>query len=124
MATPFRLTPDCRIAVDLDGVLTEHPRPLARAASDRFGLDLPERAFVDSAGLNVPEAVREWVYGSDGPATKLSIARGAVAFLERVVEITGQHNVVIITARPRSSTEPTVNWLREHGLPAVEIFFA
>ncbi|HEV2107810.1 MAG TPA: phosphoglycerate dehydrogenase [Thermomicrobiales bacterium] len=124
MATPFRLTPDCRIAVDLDGVLTEHPRPLSRAACDRFGLDLPERAFVDSAGLNVPEAVREWVYGSDGPATKLSIAPGAVAFLERVVEITGQHNVVIITARPRSSTEPTVNWLRKHGLPAVEIFFA
>ncbi|MEZ4499871.1 MAG: hypothetical protein R2839_07275 [Thermomicrobiales bacterium] len=42
------------LAIDLDGVLTEHPRPLAVAASDHFGIDLPERAFVDSAGLNVP----------------------------------------------------------------------
>ncbi len=57
--------PRLNLAIDLDGVLTEHPRPLALAASQKFGLDLPERAFVDSAGLNVPQAVRDWV--SDRP---------------------------------------------------------
>ena len=61
------------LAIDLDGVLTEHPRPLAIAASQKFGLDLPERAFVDSAGLNVPQVVRDWVYGEDGPASKLQL---------------------------------------------------
>src|SRR5680860_1345842 len=35
-----------RIAIDLDGVLTEHPAPLAAAANQRFKLDLPERAFI------------------------------------------------------------------------------
>ncbi|MDP9369281.1 MAG: hypothetical protein M3Q03_13575, partial [Chloroflexota bacterium] len=63
---------DTRLAVDLDGVLTEHPRPLAGAASDRFGIALPERAFVDSAGLHVPDAVRDWVYSDDGPASRLN----------------------------------------------------
>ena len=60
-----------RLAIDLDGVLTEHPRPLAHAASARFGVEMPESAFVDSAGLNVPDQVRDWVYGPDGPASKL-----------------------------------------------------
>ena len=43
-----------RIALDLDGVLTEHPRPLAHAANTQYGLDLPDHTFIDSAGLNVP----------------------------------------------------------------------
>jgi D-3-phosphoglycerate dehydrogenase len=124
LATPFRLTSDCRIAIDLDGVLTEHPRPLAHAASERFGLDLPERAFVDSAGLNVPEAVREWVYGPEGPAAKLRIAPGAASFLHRVIDAAGQNNVIIITARPTSSVEPTLAWMKTHGLPPVEVYFA
>ena len=47
-------SPTFNVAIDLDGVLTEHPRPLARAAHAAFGLDLPESEFVDSAGLNVP----------------------------------------------------------------------
>ena len=57
-----------KLAIDLDGVLTEHPRPLAHAASARFGVEMPESAFVDSAGLNVPDQVRDWVYSPDGPA--------------------------------------------------------
>ena len=28
------------VVLDLDGVLTEHPRVLAQAASERFGIDL------------------------------------------------------------------------------------
>ena len=124
LATPFRLTAGSRIAVDLDGVLTEHPAPLAHAASTRFGLDLPDRAFVDSAGLNVPEAIREWVYGPDGPAAHLRVDPGAVTFLESIVTTVGLHNVMIITARPPASVEPTLAWLRTHGLPPVEVYFA
>lgn len=124
MATPFRLTATGRIAVDLDGVLTEHPRPLAHAASERFGLDLPERAFVDSAGLNVPDAVREWVYGPDGPAARLQLAPGAISFIEGIIAVTGLHNVMIITARPATSVEPTLAWLRTNGFPPIEVYFA
>ena len=121
---PPSLDPDDRVAVDLDGVLTEHPRPLAAAASARFGLDLPERAFVDSAGLNVPDAVRDWVYGADGPAAALRPAPGAVAFLDDLVARVGRRNVIVITARPAASAGPTVDWLARHGFPSVEVFFA
>ncbi|HEY8446151.1 MAG TPA: phosphoglycerate dehydrogenase [Thermomicrobiales bacterium] len=116
--------PALMVAVDLDGVLTEHPRPLATAASAKFGLDLPERAFVDSAGLNVPQAVRDWVYGPDGPAAHLEPAPEAQAFLARLVELLGREAVYIITARPASSAEMTLGWLRRHGFPEVEVIFA
>lgn len=115
---------DTRLAVDLDGVLTEHPRPLARAASARFGIALPERAFVDSAGLHVPDAVRDWVYGDDGPASRLNPAPGGAAFLQGVVDEIGRHNVIVITARPAASAPMTLAWLKRHGFPEVEVFFA
>ena len=113
-----------RIAVDLDGVLTEYPSPLATAASAHFGLELPERAFVDSAGLNLSEDIRDWVYGDEGPARHLRKAEWAVEFLRSVVARAGQDNVLIITARPPTSIEPTLSWLHEHGFPPVNVFFA
>src|SRR5688500_7922963 len=113
-----------RLAVDLDGVLTEHPRPLARAASDRFGIELPEVAFVDSAGLNVPEAVRDWVYGATGPAAELVPAPGAQDQLARLMEVFGRREVLIITARPAEAAGMTTAWLRRHGFPECEVFFA
>ena len=112
------------LAIDLDGVLTEHPRPLATAASAHFGLDLPERAFVDSAGLNVPQAVRDWVYGDDGPASRLEPAHGAQDFLRAALELLGPDRVRIITARTAASAEMTRGWLQRHSFPKVEITFA
>lgn len=113
-----------RIAVDLDGVLTEHPAPLADAANRRFGLALPVRAFVDSAGLNVPLHVREWVYDREGPASRLYPAQGAQDFVEELVRLAGDGNVMIITARPESSATTTVNWLKHHGFVNCNVIFA
>ncbi|MGC4190624.1 MAG: phosphoglycerate dehydrogenase [Thermomicrobiales bacterium] len=121
-ATPAR--PSIRIAIDLDGVLTEHPAPLAHAANAHFDLDLPERAFIDSAGLNVPLAVREWVYSDDGPASHLAPAAGAPAFLSDVIQLLGEGNALILTARPESSAAMTVAWLKEHGFPSCNVIFA
>lgn len=113
-----------RIAVDMDGVLTEHPGPLATAANQRFGLDLPERAFVDSAGLNVPLEVREWVYSEDGPAAKLHPAPGAKEFVQKLIRLFGDGNVVIITARPESSASMTIDWFKRQGFPSCNVIFA
>ncbi len=113
-----------RLAIDLDGVLTEHPRPLAHAASARFGIELPEIAFVDSAGLNVPDAVRDWVYSAAGPAADLAPAPGAPKFLGQLLDLFGKRNVVIITARPLEAAEMTRSWLARNGFPECDIFFA
>jgi D-3-phosphoglycerate dehydrogenase len=88
------------LAIDIDGVLTEHPRPLAIAANEKFGTSYPESAFVDSAGLNVPEEIREWVYSPTGPASRLRAADGAPLFLARIIELCGLDQVRIVTARP------------------------
>ena len=113
-----------RVAVDMDGVLTEHPGPLATAANHRFGLELPERAFVDSAGLNVPLEVREWVYGEDGPAARLRPAPGAQEFLQKLIRLFGDGNVIIITARPETSASMTIDWFKLHAFPSCPVIFA
>ncbi len=113
-----------RIAIDLDGVLTEHPAPLAAAANQRFRLDLPDRAFIDSAGLNVPLHVREWVYSEDGPAARLRPAAEAHAFVDDVIGTFGLDNVMILTARPESASRMTLNWLFRNGFPELHIVFA
>jgi D-3-phosphoglycerate dehydrogenase len=116
--------PRLNLAIDLDGVLTEHPRPLAVAASEKFELDLPERAFVDSAGLNVPQAVRDWVYSDDGPASQLHPAQGAQQFVRDVIDLLGPENVQIITARSAASAEMTRHWLQRHNFPEITVLFA
>ena len=113
-----------RLAIDLDGVLTEHPAPLAAAANQRFKLDLPERAFIDSAGLNVPMAVREWVYSDDGPAARLLPSAQALAFVREAIDLLGLDQVMILTARPESAAGMTRDWLERHGFPATQIVFA
>jgi D-3-phosphoglycerate dehydrogenase len=113
-----------RIALDLDGVLTEHPRPLAHAANQQYDLDLPDHTFVDSAGLNVPLAIREWVYSLDGPARDLVPAPGAQAFVAGLIELFGVESVSIITARPGPCRALTLNWLRQHAFPRCNVVFA
>ena len=113
-----------RLAIDLDGVLTEHPRPLARAASARFDRDLPESAFVDSAGLNVPVEVRDWVYSADGPASKLEPDPDGAAFLRAAIDLLGPDNVKIVTARPEHAAAMTEGWFERHGFPRCEILYA
>src|SRR5918912_2785391 len=113
-----------RLAIDLDGVLSEHRGPLARHANHTFGTDLPDNAFVDSAGLNVPDSVRCWVYGPDGPASALQPSLRAQDFLAGIVDAFGCENVRIITARPEDAGETTRRWLREHGFTDCEVLFA
>lgn len=116
--------PTFRIAIDMDGVLTESPVPMARAANKEFGLDLPDLAFVDSSGLNVPMHVREWVYRPDGPASRLHPAHGAQQFMRDLIALAGEDNVIIVTARPETSAEMTIRWFHEHGFENVQIIFA
>ena len=113
-----------KLAIDLDGVLTEHPRPLAQAASIQFDMEMPESAFIDSAGLNVPLEVRDWVYSPAGPASQLRPAEGGVEFLRRAIDLLGAENVKILTARPATTAEMTVDWLTRHGFPKCEILYA
>ena len=117
------MTDTFRLAIDLDGVLTEHPRPLAQAASARFGVEMPESAFVDSAGLNVPDEVRDWVYSPDGPASRLTPDPAAAEFLLNLQELIGRDNVSIVTARPETSAAMTRAWLDRHGFPDCNIVF-
>ncbi len=113
-----------RIALDLDGVLTEHPRPLAHAANREYGLNLPDHTFVDSAGLNVPLEIREWVYSPDGPARDLIPAAGAQQFVADLLDLLGAEHVTIITARPGRCTTLTRAWLERHGFPTCNVHFA
>ena len=109
------------VVLDLDGVLTEHPRVLASAASAQFGIDLPERAFIDAAGLEISDEIRGWVYGVDGPAAQLAPAADAAALVARLAAMTP---VCIVTARSAACAPMTRAWLARHGFPDVPMRFA
>ena len=109
------------VVLDLDGVLTEHPRVLAQAASERFGIDLPERAFIDAAGLEIADEVRTWVYSDEGPAGHLEPAAGAA---ELVARLAADTHVCIVTARSAACAPMTRAWLARHGFGELEIRFA
>jgi hypothetical protein len=109
------------VVLDLDGVLTEHPRVLAAAAAARFGVELPERAFIDAAGLEISDEIRGWVYGEDGPASALEPATDAPALVARLAAVTP---VCILTARSAACAPMTRDWLARHGFPDVPIRFA
>ncbi len=87
-------------------------------------MNLPERAFIDSAGLNVPIEVREWVYSDTGPAANLRPCEGSQAFVRRVLSLFGADNVMIITARPLGAAEMTHGWFARHGFPKLHVEFA
>ena len=112
-----------RIAVDIDGVLTEHPAPLARAVNERYGLEFPDSVFVDSAGVGVTSELREWAYSDDGPASRLEAATGAQEFLCELISLLGAENILLITARPAESREMTERWLNSHGLSGCRLIF-
>jgi hypothetical protein len=109
------------VVLDLDGVLTEHPRVLAAAASARFGIDLPERAFIDAAGLEIPDEVRAWVYSDEGPASVLEPAEEAAQLVARLAAVT---DVCVVTARSAACAAMTRGWLERHGFGELEIRFA
>src|SRR3954447_23161161 len=109
------------VVLDLDGVLTEHPRVLAAAASARFGIDLPERAFIDAAGLEIPDEVRAWVYSDEGPASVLQPADEAAGLVARLVAVA---DVCVVTARSAACAAMTRAWLERHGFGELEIRFA
>ena len=109
------------VVLDLDGVLTEHPRVLASAASAQFGIDLPERAFIDAAGLEISDEIRGWVYAVDGPAAQLAPAADAAALVARLAAMTP---VCIVTARSAACAPMTRAWLARHGFPDVPMRFA
>jgi len=109
------------VDLDLDGVLTEHPRVLASAASAQFGIDLPERAFIDAAGLEISDEIRGWVYAVDGPAAQLAPAADAAALVARLAAMTP---VCIVTARSAACAPMTRAWLARHGFPDVPMRFA
>lgn len=113
-----------RVAIDLDGVLTDHLAPLAQAANERFDLGLPDAAFVDSAGYSVTEEVRQWVYSDDGPAARLAVAPQAREFLGQLAELVGESNLFIVTARPATAEAMTRRWLAENGLTVGNVVFA
>src|SRR5918998_1708953 len=111
-----------RLAIDLDGVLTEHPRPLAHAAAARFGVEMPESAFVDSAGLNVPDQVRDWVYSPDGPAAKLQPDPRAAEFLRRAIDLADLKAAVALRSGFSHAVEDSLRHARNYAAAGVRCF--
>lgn len=100
-----------RIGVDLDGVLYRWDDTARHMLRERFGLELSESQAWDYIKDNVPEDAWRWLWTKgvhEGLFRHGSLYKGAADAMRRLCK---EHDVVVITKRPRSAVRDTLAWL-------------
>lgn len=116
-----------RLGIDMDGVIVDFNAGWIRLYNEEFGDDLrPEDAVMWSSptALTAFETMGQfWRWARD-------CSHGASLFrhldpypgaLDAVDRLAGDHDIVIVTTKPRYAVEDTMAWLADHEVPATEV---
>ena len=115
-----------RLGIDLDGVVADFNTGWMRRYNEEFGTELdPGSVTTWNAMLELTEftSMQEfwsWAHGRGGP----SIFRDLPAFPDAVPALKRlaiDHDVVILTTKPRWAIHDTFAWIADHGLPTREV---
>lgn len=114
-----------RIGVDLDGVVYRFSDTANYLIKEHFGIDIPEWTDWDFApdfleGYGRPE-VWTWLWKSGidlGLFRYGSIYKGS---REALVKLARMGDLVVITARPKSAVNDTLEWLAYQRFPTSEV---
>ena len=115
-----------RLGIDLDGVVADFTGGWIRLYNDEFGTDLTRDQVVrwhgvlDITHFASKQEFWRWARRGDGPSlfATLDPYEGALA---RLHDLATEHEVVIITTKPRWARSDTFRWLADHELPSGEI---
>ncbi len=115
-----------RLGIDLDGVVADFNSGWMRRYNEQFGTELdPSMVTTWNAmlGLTRFASMQEfwsWAHGSDGPSIfrDLPVFPDAVPALRR---LSVDHDIVILTTKPRWAIHDTFAWIAEHRVPTREV---
>ncbi len=115
-----------RLGIDLDGVVVDFNTGWMALYNAEFGTDLkPEMvqtwdAFVPLTRFDTNAEFWEWARNDGGPGLfrYLPIIPDALESLQR---LSRNHEIVIITTKPRWADAETFAWISESGIPTREV---
>ena len=115
-----------RLGIDLDGVVADFNSGWMAIYNEEFGTDLtPDlvrhwNGIHDLAGFPSMREFWTWARGKDRPSIfrYLPTYEGAIDSLQ---ELTGRHDIVIITTKPGWAIHDTFAWLADNAIPTREV---
>ena len=115
-----------RLGIDLDGVVADFNKGWIDQYNADFGAAIPLDAVTTWDGIaplthfTDMEAFWEWArdFGNGSLFRHLDTHDGAVPTLE---QLSDDHDIVIITAKPDWAVADTLAWLADHRLPTREV---
>ena len=115
-----------RLGIDLDGVVADFNAGWMARYNEDFDAELtPEMvvtwdAFVDLTRFDSSSEFWKWARNGDGPGLfrELPVYPGAVESLTRMSR---NHEIVIITTKPRWANTETFAWIADNAIPTREV---
>jgi hypothetical protein len=107
-----------KIAIDIDSTLHHYWDCFAKAARERFGIDLPYEEQLDWGAYGLrPEQLKAVIAATHKPHEILAAKpyAGAVEVVRRWRE--QGHEIHVLSHREATCQGPTEHWLQEIGLP-------
>jgi 5'(3')-deoxyribonucleotidase len=115
-----------RLGIDLDGVVADFTNGWMRLYNAEFGTELtPDLVETWSGALELTHFTSKrdfWDWAHRDRA--VSLFRGLDTYPEAVStlrRLSGEHQIVIITAKPGWAVHDTYAWIAEHRLPTREV---
>lgn len=116
-----------RLGIDLDGVVADFNRGWMTRYNADFGTDLDERqvdhwdAALDLTHFSHMEDFWEW---ARGVGERRSIFRDLAPYpgaMETLLRLASDHQLIILTVKPKWAIADTFNWLVDHRIPTREV---
>ncbi|MGI9667567.1 MAG: 5' nucleotidase, NT5C type [Acidimicrobiia bacterium] len=115
-----------RLGIDLDGVVADFNTGWMTRYNEEFGTSLtPDMvtswdAMLELAHFNDMDAFWAWAHNGSGPGLfrHLPVYDGAKEALNRLSQ---NHEIVIITTKPKWARSETFTWIGEHEIPTREV---
>jgi 5'(3')-deoxyribonucleotidase len=115
-----------RLGIDLDGVVADFNAGWTRRYNDAFGTELTPNmvqtwdVFVELTHFESNTAFWEWARNGEGPGLfrHLPVYPGGVESLKRMSR---NHEIVIITTKPRWANAETFAWIADNDIPTREV---
>ena len=110
-----------RLGIDMDGILYKWEESARFLIECKFGRKLPVSAYWDAIKDKIPNNEWQWLWTGGikhGLFRHGHCYRGSIEALHALAK---DHEIIIITKRPKAAREDTLAWLAFHKIPTDEV---